>query len=343
MHIFSKNRSTLALFIIIIIGVLFSANLASALSLSPARIEISGNPGESLTKEVTLINENDGTETYYSSFANFEASGDTGNPSFVVPKNDIGTWMNAPSVLTLKPKESKIVNLSINIPKNAEPGGHFGAIFFGNSPSDANSGVSIGAKTGILVLLSVSGDVKEAGGLVDFNTIDNKFWYNTLPVSFTYRFKNDGGDRIKPVGKIVMHDLFYIPEDKIDANPTSGNILPSSTRRFEVNWIKNPNPKDYVAPSGRFAQFFDTALYQWHNYAFGPYMAKMDLLYGTEALRATKNVFFFVFPWQLLIFLAIIFIIVFWGGRKLIKRYNRHIIKKARAGMSMPNDTPSHV
>jgi hypothetical protein len=66
-------------------------------------------------------------------------------------------------------------------------------------------------------------------------------------------------------------------------------------------------------------------------------LLKLDVLYGTNATRATETVFFFVLPWQLLICLAVIFIIVFWGGKKLIRRYNRHIIQKARLGMNTPN------
>lgn len=343
MNNYSNNRSTLALFIVVAIGLLFGVNNTHALSLTPVRIEVSGNPGETLAKEITIINESEGSQTYYSSYANFEASGDTGNPSFVEAKDDIGTWITAPELLTLKAQESKIVPISIKIPMDAEPGGHFGSIFFGTNPNTPGSGVSIGAKTGILVLLSVNGNVKEAGGLVDFSTKDNKRFYNTLPVSFTYRFKNDGGDRIKPVGKITMRNIVYLPADRIDANPTSGNILPDSTRRFNVDWVKNPRAKDYVAPTGAFAQFFDQAIYQWRNFAIGPYFAKLNLLYGTEAIRVNKTAFFFVFPWQLIICLVVIFIIVFWGGKKLIRRYNKHIIQKARAGMNTPSDLSSHV
>lgn len=337
MYTFQKNRGRFAL-LILIIGLFSVSNTASALSLSPVRIEVSGNPGETVTKEMVITNESEGNAIYYSSYANFEASGDTGSPSFVEPKNDIGTWISTTASIDLKAKESKTINFSIQIPKDAEPGGHFGAIFWGTNANNSASGVSVGSKTGVLVLLSVNGDVKEAGGLVDFDTKDNKIFYNTLPVSFTYRFRNDGGDRIKPVGKIVMHDLFYIPEDKIDANPGGGNILPSSTRRFNIDWVKDPHPQDYVAPKGVAGKFFSQALYQWNNYAFGPYFAKLNLLYSTDAIRVSDTVFFFVFPWQLLLCLALIVFIVLWGGKKVIRRYNKHIIRKARLGMNTPND-----
>lgn len=327
--------------IVLVIGVFFCAKNAYALTLSPVRLEISGNPGETLNEKMILTNESEGTTTYYSSFANFEASGESGNPSFVDAKDDLGTWMNTDESITLGPNSSKTVSFSIHIPENAESGGHFAAIFWGIAPNKPGA-VSIGARTGTLVLLSVNGTVKEAAGLIDFSTKNHKVFYNTLPISFSYRFKNDGSDRVKPVGKITMHDLFYIPEDRIDGNPGSGNILPKSTRRFDIDWIKDPRPHDYTSPNGVISAFLDTALYQWNNYAFGPYFAQLSLLYGTEANRISKTVFFFVFPWQLLLCILIIVLCVLWGGRKLIRRYNKHIIQKARAGIHTPTDA-THV
>lgn len=326
---------------VLLLGLSTYIHQAEALTLSPVRIEVSGNPGETITREILIKNESDSITTYYSSYANFESQGETGSPSFVQAQDDLGTWMYTQESVVLKANESRVIPMTITIPANAAPGGHFAALFWGTSPNDSK-GVTIGARTGTLFLLSVNGDVKEDAGLLGFGTKDNKKFYTSLPVTYTYRFKNDGGDRIKPVGKITMHDLFYIPEDKIDANPSAGNILPNSTRKFNVDWVKNPRAKEYSAPTGAIAGFFDQALYQWNNYAFGPYFVKLNLLYGTEATRVTKYTFIFVFPWQLLLCLLIIFTILFWGGKKAIKRYNRHIIQKARAGMNTPTDA-THV
>jgi hypothetical protein len=341
----TRIAKSILLQIAIISGVLLLGPFrVDALSISPPRVELQGNPGETVKQDMTLTNDTKNTQIFYSSFANFEAQGETGNPAFTESKDDLDKWMSTETSVALKPGQSIIVPVSINIPNTAEAGGHFAAVFWGTTPNVTGaSSVSIGAKIGMLVLLSVSGDVKEAGGLVSFSTLNHKTWYTTLPVSFEYRFKNDGGDRIKPVGKITMHDIVYIPEDKIDANPGSGNILPNSTRHFTVDWVKNPRDKDYVAPTGKINQFFNQALYEWHNFAFGPYFAKMSLLYGTNATRVSKTAFFFVFPWQLLICLLVIFIIVFWGGRKLIRRYNRHIIQKARVGMNNTQNEANHV
>ena len=94
------------------------ANKALALTITPVRLEISGDPGQTVNQQMTLINEFDTPETYYVSYANFEAQGESGTPSFVDATSDLGTWMSAPSSVTLNPKESKKISFSVNIPKN---------------------------------------------------------------------------------------------------------------------------------------------------------------------------------------------------------------------------------
>lgn len=329
----------IAVFVFMALGY---ANQVFAMTISPVRYEIQGDPGQIISKDVTIINDDKVDVTYYSSYANFEAQGETGSAAFVEPKDDIGTWMSTEKEVNLLPGEQKTIKFSVKIPQNAEPGGHFGVIFFGTSPENDGSGkqLSVSAKTGLLVMLSVSGNVKEGGGLLEFGTKDNQFWYNSLPVSFVYRFKNDGGDRVKPAGLIKIRDTVFIPAKKLNANPVNGNILPSSTRKFTVDWINSPETKTFeeLKSANAFKKFINRATYQFKNFAVGLYSAKLDISYGTHSQTANKTVFFFVFPWQLLICLIIVFTIVFFLGRTLIRRYNRYIIKMARAGMNTPHD-----
>jgi uncharacterized integral membrane protein len=305
-------------------------NNAEALTLSPARIEVSGDPGTTITKDITLLNDSSaGTETYYVTYANFEAQGETGSPFFAPPKDDLGTWMTTTSSVTLAPNETKTITLNINIPKDAYAGGHFAVVFFGNTPQGGQ--ISVGAKTGTLVLLSVNGNVLEAGGLVSFNTLKHQFFYNSLPVSLEYRFKNDGNDRVKPTGNVTMHDLFYLPVATIDANPVTGNILPHSTRLFNLDWVKQGVDPNAVPPSSFFGFFFNRVAYQWENFAVGLYFAKLNLVYGTQNIHSSQTAMFFVFPWQLLLCMLIVLLIILFVGRILLRRYNRYIIEKARA------------
>ena len=196
----------------------------------------------------------------------------------------------------------------------------------------------MGAKTGTIVLLSVNGDVLEAGGLISFNTQNKKFFYNSLPVSLEYRWKNDGNDRVKPAGNVVIRNIFYLPAARINANSVSGNVLPHSTRLFNIEWVKYKADKDKLPPTSFVNSFFDRVSYQWKNFALGPYIANLDLVSGSEKIHSKKSLFLFVFPWQLLIIIVLISLIVFFIGKKLLKVYNKKIIEKARLSMNSQND-----
>lgn len=319
-------------FLVVIMFFGVSSSTVYALTVSPARIELSGKPGDTIHKDITLLNENKTTsQTFFISFANFEAQGETGSPHFIEPTNDIGTWMNAPSSITVPPDGSKNVSVSIIIPKDASSGGHFGAIFFGTAPSATREGqVAIAAKTGVLVLLSVVGDIDEAGGLLSFNIKNKKFFHTSLPINFEYRFRNDGNDRVKPEGKITIRNTIWYPTKRLDANPSLGNVLPTSTRLFEVQWLEYSHDETEPFFGGGISSFFRTVKYQWNNFALGPYVAQLSLLYGNQQLTANKTLVFFVFPWHLLLVIIFIGAGIFLGGRQLLKKYNTYIIKRSR-------------
>ena len=307
----------------------FNANNASALTFTPVRLEITGDPGQVLSKEMTLINERTTPETYYSSYMNFEAQGETGTPNFVDAKEDLGTWMKAPDAVVLAPGQSKIVPITITIPKDADPGGHFAVVFWGTTPNNSTSGnqVSIGAKSGILILLRVNGDVSENGGVLEFATKNKQTFYTSLPVTFYYRFQNSGDDRIKPAGDVIMKNMIGLTGAKISGNPVEGNILPHSVRKFETTWQGKDGP-DPVEEKDQ-GNFFNKVSREWNNFAFGRYNAHLMLTYGTKNEIATATFPFWVFPWHLLLFVIVSLIVIFYVGRKLIRKYNQWVIEKA--------------
>lgn len=303
---------------------------AHALTVSPARLEIDGNPGSQLKVDMILSNDKDEDQTLYSSYANFEAQGETGTPSFVEGTTDLATWMLVPQTLTLAPFETKTIPLVINIPQSADPGGHFAAVFWSNQPPHtSNDGqVAIGAKLGILVLLRVNGNIPEAGSILSFDTRDGVHRFNALPVTFNYRFNNDGGDRVKPVGNIVIRNILGIKSTVVDGNPNQGNVLPHSIRRFETSWTKGntaTQPQDQVKRG-----FWESVGYQWHNFAFGRYTATLALSYTSKNITSSATTHFWVFPWQLLLVILVILLIVYFGFKKMLRSYNRMLIAQVR-------------
>ena len=183
--------------IIVLIGwaIAFTPMKANALTISPVRFEISGDPGQTLIGEMTLFNEREIAETFYSSFESFEArGGEDGTPDFIPAQKGLPTWIKTEPRITLEPGETKIVPFSIEIPKEADPGGHFAAIFWSNVPpvEVGEEQMVVGARIGTLVLLRVSGEIKEGGGVLEFGA-ENKI-FTHLPISLFYRFANDGND-----------------------------------------------------------------------------------------------------------------------------------------------------
>lgn len=296
-------------------------NGASALTVSPARVEITGDPGTTISGEIEIFNEQEGTRTFFSSFENFEPSGDSGAPYFIGAKDGLATWMQTEEKIELQSGEHKKVPFTITIPKDTEPGGKFAAIFWGSQPVGAQGGgeVSIGGKIGVLVLLRVSGYVPEGGGLLDFTTKDNQRFFSSLPVTLSYRLNNTGGDRVVPIGEIKIKNSFRITTEKLDANPSEGSVLPDSTRKFEVIWGGEQKDLGFFGMAGR----------QLKEFNFGWYTAKINVTFGSTNQVAADSYNFFIIPWQLLILVIFAGLLLGFTGRIALRKYNRYIIEQA--------------
>ncbi len=299
-------------------GLFFCTPLpAHALTVSPARIEITGNPGETVTSRFDVINEQGDAGTFYSSAENFEAQGETGTPSFVPATDGLATWINVQPTVSLSASQEEEIPFTITIPKDTAPGGYFAAIFLSTTPpQNAGGQVSVGARIGVLIFLDVAGDVKEAGGLLGFSAVNSERVFSSLPVTFEYRFNNAGGDRVEPSGTLTVLDSIGLTATSVPANPSLGNVLPNSIRRFPVTWGTDAAP-----PS----DFFGAAGYEWSHFAFGWYGAHLNLTYGTHNEVAQASYTFFVIPWQLLTLIILALVVLYF----LLKRYNRYVIESA--------------
>lgn len=310
-----------------------------ALTVSPIRYEISGDPGETLQEKLNLRNETANPLTYYPHYYNFQAEGETGVPTFVDPKDGLGTWIAAPAGIELAPGDNQTIVFVISIPKDATPGGYFGALLYGTTPpiEKGSSQLAIGSETGPIILLRVNGNIKESASVVEFKTKNDKNFYTALPVEMYYRFQNTGADRTKPAGNLVIKNIFGLKAKTQTANPVEGNVLPGQIRRIDLVWQKTdaPSPDAYASRS-----FFKQALYQWKNFAFGYFTANLDLIYGTSnSQKAHSETKFVVFPWQLLIIIFIIVILIIFILRTFIKQYNKWIIKQAEMAIERMHDS----
>lgn len=298
---------------------------ANALTLTPPRLDVAGDPGSTISTMMTVINDGVTTATYYSSFANFESQGETGTPVITAATDDLGTWISVPASITLAPGASRDVSVSIAIPKDASPGGHFAAVFWGTQPNLPTSKQSgIGAKTGSLVLLTVNGNIPESGNVLNFDTTTGTHFFTALPIPFYYRFQNGGGDRIEPQGDIIMKDMAFITGAKVPGNPVDGNILPNSVRKFTTAWVGQAGDQG-VVPKG----FFAAVGYEFHNFAFGRYAAHLELAYGTKGEVTNSVVHVWVFPWQLTLFVLVLALLIFLIVKSAIKHFEHWAVEEA--------------
>ena len=315
--------------IILFLGIGFSAQ---ALTISPPIKEFTADPGISFGDVIKLINDSDVEKTFFGNIEAFTARGEKGEPEFFTTTDEtqLATWMTLEqTVVTLKPREKKEIKYTISVPGKASAGGQYAVIFWSSQSPEATGEVTIGVvgKIGSLVLVTVSGEIKEEVKLIDFST-DSKF-YNRLPVGFSLSFENTGNVHIKPRGEIeIKPAILGIGEGKVTVNEGGGNVLPKSIRSFESIWIKNTVPQSTA--KNIFSGFFEELQNEWNNFALGRFSANLFLLFGqAQPQTMEKNLNFWVIPWRVIICFLIVLAVMISTLIKLIKAYNRWIIRKA--------------
>jgi hypothetical protein len=315
---FSKVK-TLASVLVLGLSVFYG----SALTISPARMELTADPTIPVSGKFLIVNEQNSDQTFYTSVENFEAQGESGTPSFSNSRDGFASWVNVIDKIEIKRGERLEIPFTVTVPKGADPGGHFAAIFLSTAPpAKRGEEVTIGAKVGMLMLLRVSGNIKESGGILSFSLKEGNKVYNSLPATFVYRFGNNGNDRVNPTGSVSIKNTIGMTTQELDANSAKGNILPNSVRRFEVKWGNS-------TPLPSTASFIDNVKYQYKNFALGMYTADLNLQFGSSG-QASNSFTFYVLPWQLITVVALGLLLLWVLVHLVIKHHDKMIIQQLR-------------
>lgn len=288
-----------------------AANAANGLQISPAIAELNADHGNTYKIDIKVTNVTASDLVFDSAVNDFSAKDETGNPSIDVDNTNpttasIRSWVSVIESFTLVARETKTINVSVVIPSNAEPGGHYGVIRFSGRTPDIDSGVGLAASTGTLVLIRVAGAVDEKLNLITFETSQNGhqsglFEYG--PIDFIARFENKGNIHVKPVGQIEIRDMFGNKVETLPLNADKGNVLPLSIRKFQSTLDR--------------------------TWMFGRYTADVSVAYGTTGQAIVQSLSFWVIPYKQIVFLLLLVTTLIFIFRTLIKRYNSYIIKRA--------------
>lgn len=287
------------------------------------------DPGQVERGTIRVQNDTNQVQTYYASTQNFMGKGEEGQQEFLSEESATGLarWIKLESDrVTLEPGKTADFKWTVELPENAEPGGHYAAVFFAMQPKDEKgSSVGIGGRTGVLFLVNVSGNIKEAAQVESFKIMNSDdveraqpaSVVNSLPAYLETRIKNTGSVHLKPEGEISVKNMFGSEVGRIPANPSAGRVLPDGIRKYRTIW----GPKDEVKGDG----FFAGLKREWKGFAIGRYTAELDAKYGNQNQPLKASVSFWVLPWRLLLSgLAVLALLLV-----ALKLYNKMIIRSA--------------
>lgn len=260
---------------------------ANVIKVSPVRSDIQVNPGESHTVKVTVTNLTNGTVSLAPIENDFIAGNQEDGQPFLIldanktaPTHSLKKFMQPIDNFTIDAGAAKTIDVVINVPKNAQAGGYFGAIRFAPTTPDGGGQVNLSISATSLILLTVTGDTVEHLNLTDFNIQQNNksdaFFTTPNDITTNFRFQNTGNLQESPVGKITV---------------TKGKTIV-----YDVDFNNN-TPKDVVLPDS--ARKWTVPLKNIGD--FGHYTVNMTVSYGKDnsTVEVTKS--FWVVPLWLMI------------------------------------------
>ncbi len=328
-----KNR---ALFIIaglsalsLLIGLFSAMSLVSAqaapsgsgqaLEIAPPVINLTANPGQTIVTQISLRDISSGSLLVNGQVNDFVAGGEDGTPKILLEDDgqanpySLKGWVAPLPELLLKPKQIKNLPVTIRVPANAAPGGYYGVIrFTATAPELKGTGVSLSASLGSLILIRVNGDVKESMAIEEFSVNHNGKTgsvFEATPLEFIQRIKNNGNIHEQPAGQVVITDMFGKKVAAVNINLPPRNVLPQSIRKFN--------------------QPLDSSVIG-NKQLFGRYTAELRVTYGDSRKVVTSSLTFWVIPYTLIGIGIALLVGGFIALRTFVKRYNRHIISRAK-------------
>lgn len=304
-----------------LIGWALFSSAAYAITVSPIIVDQELARGMRVSGRLMVTNDGKSAQTYYVSVQSFVPTGEDGEQQYLdeADLKGLPSWFrfNQESY-PLAPGETAEIPYSIIAPQDAEPGGHYATVFFSTNPEAANdrTAINLAAKTGIVFLVKVGGDVKESANIESFNV--NQTVFNHLPAMMSLRIRNTGSVHFRPVGTLTVRNMWGGIVARVPANPKKAAVLPNSIRRLDTWWTKSTD----IAKGGFMAGLTN----EWRNFALGRYTAMVDVKYGSQntSLEA-RTVSFWVLPWHM----GLILLVLLAALLLLMKFYNKMIISSA--------------
>lgn len=291
----------------------------AGVSIKPATIAPSApvEPGEVQYHTLNIENLSDNEQIYYLFVRNISGVQDGGIPIFATDNSaqtgfELSDWVSlSQTEVTIPAGGSAPVDITITVPDNASPGGHFGGVFVSvEPPKIKNSGAAVGYQVASILSFRVDGEVIELADIRQFAT--DRYVYSTQNVEFMVRIENKGNVLVQPRGPLEIYNMLGNKVATFTFNEDQSGVFPYSTRDFEeVVWERE-------------------------MVGFGRYEAVLSPVYGQDGAKHTMSstVTFWILPMNIigpaLGVLAFLFLIIFVFVRVYIKRSLGHLHQSGR-------------
>lgn len=188
-----------------------------------SQFEIDANPGDSFADRIILSNKSD-VEREFFLYSSDAYNTEGGFYSLRLPNDQgempeltgVGKWTTIPlTSIKVEPGKGKIIPFTIQLPKNAPPGEHWGGIVAipSDSVQDNSSGINITTKNalGVRIVLNVAGDQRTKISIGDINVSTGQAWASpfasTQKTKISYRISNTGNLSVTGDVSLVIRDV----------------------------------------------------------------------------------------------------------------------------------------
>ncbi|MFN3188334.1 MAG: hypothetical protein ACK42D_02200 [Candidatus Paceibacteria bacterium] len=262
--------------------------------VGPGRTEVIVNPGETVTRYITVANRIASGRSF--SFSVEDMSGTADGSENIVLLGDLSGPYSlrdyisfSTEAITLDLNTRATVPVTISMPPDAEPGGYYGAVLVSTyeaQPEGAGSGARspMIARVGTLFFITVPGASDIVGELLDVSTTNRQVWYQSGPVDFNILFENQGSVHLNPYGEVRVTNLLGDEVGFVRLDPWF--VLPKSLRVREVTWDR--------------------------EFLLGRYNFTVQINRGYDDIIDVKSFVIWVLPWKIVLGVFVsIFLILF--------------------------------
>ncbi len=190
--------------------------------------------------KIIVTNQNDDTLNYVIEVENFAGVTDDGSVAFAGKEEEgavttLADWFtfDSPKEGEIAPHKDKEIGFTINMPVDAEPGGHYAAVFAREvrKNPDGKTIMGVASRVGVLVLVSVPGETKKSAEITEF-TYPKFVWRG--PNNLSMKVSNTGTVHYDSKGSVELKNLFG---NLTSIDMGTHTIIPKNARNYNGTWL----------------------------------------------------------------------------------------------------------